>query len=204
MKKFKIFKAVLLVLCLTLSIMLVTACDDGKNPDKKGILDDFNEAVAATNPAEVTGTITMTADFGTMVMEYTAEIDESGSFALNYSYDKYNDVENGGSSDVTTKVTGTVYYADGTYTGDTDVAKIPANAVAAKIDVKSDKIDAKVSTDGKMLTATVKAADTKAVLGVSYDSDVTMSLTMQEGKIVSLTLTYVYEEANVSVLCTYK
>ena len=204
MKKIKIFKVVLLVICLTLSMMLITSCNDEKKPDGKGSLDKFSEAIAATNPSEVDGTITMTADFGTMVMEYNAEIDESGSFVLNYSYDKYNDIENGGSSDVTTKVTGTISYADGAYTGDTNVAKIPANVVAAKINVKSDKLDVKVSNDGKVLTATVKAADTKTVFGVAYGSDVTISMTRQNAEVTSLTLTYTYEGASVAVLCNYK
>ncbi len=203
MKKIKIFTTVLLVISLALSMMFITSCEDEGKKEKDGI-DKFNEAVAATNPSAVEGTVTMTASFGTMTMEYDAEIEENGSFTLNYSYDKFNDIDNGGSADTATKVTGTVTYADGTYTGDTTVANIPANAVASKLNLKSDKIDAKLSNDGKVLTATVKSADTKAVLGVAYQSDVTMSMTMQNAKITSLTLAYTYEGASVSVLCNYQ
>ena len=202
MKKFKIFTTALLVISLTLSMMFITSCSDsGKN--EKASIDKFNDAIAATNPTEVTGAITMTANFGTMTMEYDADVAADGSFTLNYSYDKFNDIENGGAQDTTTKVEGTITYAGGVYTGDVDVAKIPANAVAAKLNVKSNKITAEISNDGKILTATVKEADTKAVLGVAYSSDVTISLTMQNAKIVSLTLTYTYEGANVSLLCNY-
>ncbi len=202
MKNTKIFKVILLVICLALSMTFITSCgDDGKT--EKGSIDKFNEAIVATNPTSVTGTVEMVADFGTMTMEYAATIAEDGSFTLTYSYDKFNEIDDGAASDIATKVTGTVTYANGQYTGDTNVAKIPANAVASKINVKSDKINAKISNDGKILTATVKEADTKAVLGVNYSADVTMSMTMQNAKIVSLTLTYNYEGANVSVLCNY-
>ncbi len=204
MKKLRIFTTVLLVICLTLSMMLITSCGENDDKQEKGAIDKFADAIAATTPSAITGDVTMTADFGTMNMEYSAQTAADGSFTLNYSYDRFNGIEEGGASDTASKVTGTVTYANGTYTGDTNVGKIPANAVASKLNVKSDKIDAEISNDEKILTATVKAADTKEVFGVEYASDITMSLTMQDGKIASLTLAYTYEGASVSVLCTYK
>ena len=208
MKNFKFFKLVLLVISIALSMAFITSCgggsdDDDNKPQGKDGIDLFNEAILATNPDEITGTVVMTASFGTMTMEYVATLEDDGSFILEYSYDRFNSYGEGGTSDTATKVTGTVTYENGTYRGDTDAAKIPTNAVASKINLKSDKISAKVSNDGKVLAATVKAADTLDVLGVEYASDVTISLTMQNAKIASLTLTYTYEGANVTVLCNY-
>ena len=207
MKNFKFFKLVLLVISIALSMTFITSCgggsdDDDNKPQGNDGIDLFNAAILATNPDEITGTVVMTASFGTMTMEYEATLEDDGSFILEYSYDRFNSYGEGG-SDTATKVTGMVTYENGTYRGDTDAAKIPTNAVASKINLKSDKISAKVSNDGKVLAATVKAADTLGVLGVEYASDVTISMTMQNAKIASLTLTYTYEGANVTVLCNY-
>ena len=196
MTKKRIISAILLV-CIALSSCLLVSCGG----DEK--LEAFSKAISATKPSKVEGTITMYTEFGPLVATYTADIAEDNSFVLNYAYDKFNDATTGGEGDVTSKVEGTVTYKDGAYSDSSLAAKIPTDAVAAKVKL-SDKMDYTVSEDGNVLAATIKAANTKSVLGVEYAADVTMVLTKANGKIVSLTLTYTLTEGKVEVVCYYK
>ena len=61
-----------------------------------------------------------------------------------------------------------------------------------------------LSKDGNVLAGTVKAANTKAVFGVEYASDVTFVLTKTSEKIVSLSMTYTLTEGTVEVVCNYQ
>lgn len=196
MTKKRIISAVLLVYMVLSAFFFVSCGEDGN-------LKDFSKAISATKPSKVEGTVTMYTEFGPLTATYTADIAEDNSFVINYSYDKFNDTQTGGGSDVTSKVQGTVTYKDGAYSDTSLASKIPAKAVAAKVKL-SDKMSYTVSEDGNVLAATIKAADTKSVLGVEYAADVTMVLTKTNDSIVSLSLTYTLAEGKVEVVCSYK
>ena len=196
MTKKRIITAILLV-CMVFSACFLVSCGGDGN------LEAFSNAISATKPSKVEGTVTMYTEFGPLTATYTADIAEDNSFVVNYAYDKFNDTATGGAADVTSRVEGTVTYKDGAYSDTSLAAKIPADAVAAKVKL-SDKMEYTVSEDGNVLAATVKAADTKSVLGVEYAADVTMVITKANDQIVSLSLTYTLTEGKVVVLCSYK
>ena len=196
MTKKRIIAAVLLVY-MVLSAFFFVSCGGDEQ------LTAFSKAISATKPSKVEGTVTMYTEFGPLTATYKADIAEDGSFVLNYAYDVFNDIQSADKSDVTSKVEGTVTYKDGVFSDTSLTSKVPAEAVAAKVKL-SDKMSYTVSDDGNVLAATVKAADTKAVLGVEYAADVTMVLTKANDKIVSLSLTYTLAEGKVEVVCSYK
>ena len=196
MIKKRIIAAVLLVYMVLSAFFFVSCGEDDQ-------LKAFSKAISATQPSKVEGTVTMYTEFGPLTATYNADIAEDGSFVLNYAYDLFNDIQSADKDEVTGKVEGTVTYKDGTFSDSSLTSKVPAEAVAAKVKL-SDKVSYTVSDDGNVLAATVKAANTKSVLGVEYAADVTMVLTKANGKIVSLSLTYTLAEGKVEVTCNYK
>lgn len=195
MTKKRIIAAVLLVY-MVLSAFFFVSCGDDQ-------LAAFSKAISATKPSKVEGSVKMYTEFGPLTVEYDADIAEDGSFVLNYAYDVFNSIESADKNDVTGKVEGTVTYKDGAFSDTSLAAKIPAEAVAAKVKL-SDKMTYTVSDDGNVLAATIKAANTKSVLGVEYEADVSMVLTKANDKIASLSLTYTLAEGKVEVVCSYK
>ena len=197
MTKKRIIAAVLLV-CMVFSALFLVSCGG----DKK--LEAFSKAISSTKPSKVDGTITMYTEFASLDVAYNATIAEDGSFVLNYSYDKFNSIDSADNNDVISKVEGSVTYKDGTYSDSSLASKIPGEVVAAKVNLDEDKMTYTVSGDGNVLAATIKAADTKDVLGVEYAADVTIVLTKANDSIVSLSLSYTLEEGKVEVVCSYK
>jgi hypothetical protein len=198
MKFVKSIVALLLLLCISVGLC---ACGGDANEGLKT----FSDAITATAPTQVEGSVEVATLFGPLTATFTATIAEDGSFTLNYAYDKFNDLATGGAGDVTSKQEGTVTYSNGTYSDTSLASKIPAEATAIKVKLDADKMTYVISNDGNLLTATVKAADTEAVLGVAYEGDVSLVLTQNEGKIVSVMLSYTIENAgNVKVVCNYK
>ena len=92
--------------------------------------------------------------------------------------------------------------ADGTVSGDVD-AKVSA-ATAVKINLDPSKIT--YSIERGILTVTVKAADTQAVLGVDLGADASMTMTVSDGgKIGSVSYSYsIGTDSTVSVVCFYE
>ena len=198
MKFVKNIVALLLLLCISVGFC---ACG---GDDSSAALKDFSKAIAATAPTAVEGSVEVTTVYGPLTATFTAAIAEDGSFTLNYAYDEFNDLATGEAGDVMTKKEGTVTYKDGAYSDTSLASKIPADATALKVNLDAKKITYTISTDGHVLTATVKAADTESVLGVAYDGDVSLVLTKNDGKIVSVMLSYTIENAgNVKVVCNY-
>ncbi|MBE6644270.1 MAG: hypothetical protein E7612_02685 [Ruminococcaceae bacterium] len=195
MKKNIIISAILVVYML-IGTFAFTACGNES-------VEEFTAAISATQPTNVAGTVTMHTEFGPLTATYTAAIAEDGSFELNYAYEEFASIGAGSADSVIAEKTGTVTYKDGTYSDTSIAAKIPADAAATKIKL-NDKMNYTVSEDGNVLSATVKASNTKSVFGVAYDADVTFTLTKEEGKIVSLSLVYTLEAGKVQVVANYK
>ncbi len=197
----KTVRNILVILLLVCVGVTFCACGGDDAPED---IKSFKAAVAATAPESIEGTVTVTTVYGPLKATFDADIAEDGSFTLDYSYESFNDLGTGDASDVVSKKTGTVTYKDGQYSDSSLASKLPADAAAAKLGLDAKKMSYSVSADGKVLTATVKAADTASVLGVAYDADVTLVITQNAGKIISLSLSYTVAEAgNVLVVCNY-
>ena len=196
MKK-KIIVSAVAVVYMLLGIFTLASCGSEK-------FEGFSKAISATEPKTVEGAVTMYTEFGPLTATYTATIAEDGSFLIDYAYDKFNEIGDGGSGEVGSKVTGSVTYKDGVYSDTSLAAKLSADAAATKLKLNGDKMKYTLSDDGNVLSATVKAAKTKSVLGIEYASDVSFILTKEDGKIKSLSMTYTLAEGKVEVTSSYK
>ena len=196
MKK-KIIASLVLVVYTVFSVFALASCGDGP-------LNEFSKAISATDPSVVNGSVTMYTEYGPLVSSYTASIAEDGSYVINYEYELFDEIGDGTSNEISSKYTGTVTYKDGTYSDSSLAAKITADAAAAKIKLDDKKMSYNISEDGNVLSATVKAAKTKAVFGIEYAADVNLTLTKNAGKIVSLNMTYTLTEGKVEVTANYK
>lgn len=197
MKK-KILAAVLLVVCMVFNAFLVTSCGDKETVG----VDVFETAIENTAPTNISGKITLYTGSATLELTYTSVIAEDGTFTVNYSYNKLADASSGSASDLDIPVGGTVTY-DGTKYSDSSIAgKIVA--AATQLDLGAD-MECSVSSDGRVLSATVLAEDTEDVFGVDYAADVRFVLTQADEKIVSLNLEYTLASGElVKAECSYK
>lgn len=167
--------------------------------------EDFENAIEATEPESISGTVILDTVAGEMKGEYNATIANDGSVTVQYSFDSFNSITSGGAGDVSAKKVGTVTRnADGTYTFTGDVVE-PAKSVAGavtSIKLDSELMDEKISVN--TFSATVESANTEEVFGVALNSDATFVLTINEGKVVSFALSYEIEGAAVEIVCEYK
>ena len=220
----KILAMLLALTCVIGCAFVFTACDDActehidENGDNKcdkceaemevpANTEDkrtaFNAAIAATKPNTLTVTVTSNSAFGKLKSVYTTVYSTTdSSFTISYHTEEINGgfevdgdiIEKDGV--ITCDSSGN--YSDGEFMGNNPVATgVNANIMSDRL------VNYNVSADGNILTATVAADDTLAVLGVQYASDVTLILTKNAGKIVSLSFAYGAEASRVSVTCVY-
>ena len=194
MKKFLI---ILLAALLTFSF--ISCGEEAKAPS----IDGFVAAVKKTNPKEVLISIKSETALGELNGTYKTVYAEDGSFTIEYSYEKFNEIGEGAEDELTSTVTGTVtcdkngnYSDGGALTGTTTLV------TGAKINLA--KAKATVSMDGNSLTAKIKAADTKAVLGVELPSDAELVMAKSGDVIVSYTIKYQNASGEVVISCEYK
>ena len=165
----------------------------------------FTKAMNATEPTVVELNATVGTVYGDLDASYVVTYSEDGSFTVDYCYDEFASTSEGTADSVTIERKGTVSCdKDGNYSDGGAVSGKIESTSGKKLTLKDNKMSAKVSGDGNVLTATVKAKNTKAIFGVDIASDVELVMTKSEGKIVSYTMTYTLESGNVTVSCTYK
>ena len=176
----------------TLAIVLALACVfgmmscTGKGPS----LAAFKTAVANTNPATLEIDTKLETAMGDLAGEYVVTYAEDGSATIDYSYEMFNEL--GANVTELKKVEqGTIEInANGEYSGALSGTLSGVGEYKLNLD-KGKMVD--VTVNGNVLEAGIKAANTKAVLGVEIDADVTMTLTKGTDGIVSLVLTYSVE-----------
>ena len=193
-------KKILIFILAIASALTMFACkkeDDGLNA--------FKTAVAATDPAVIEVDTKMMTAAGELASKATTTYNEDGSFTLVYWYEQFNTSANGASDELKTRIEKTVTCdKDGKYSDGGDLAGTSTATTGHKLNLGAKKLQPTISEDGKVLTVTVGAANTKAVLGVEYAQDVVLVITINDGKVISYTMSYTNEFGAVSVVCTYK
>ena len=189
-------KIIALILALT-AVFALVSCDDADH----SALEPYKAAIDATSPNRATINVSVTNNALGVTLDgsYVAEYGEDGA-TVTYEYEKLNEI---GADDMICVVKGTATVsADGTVSGDVD-AKVSA-ATAVKINLDPSKIT--YSIERGILTVTVKAADTQAVLGVDLGADASMTMTVSDGgKIGSVSYSYsIGTDSTVSVVCFYE
>lgn len=193
MKKF------LIILLAALCAFAFVSCGD-KGPS----VGDFKTAVNNANPKEVVVNITSATALGELSGTYTTVYAEDGSFKITYAYEKFNDVSEGAKDELKSTVEGEITCdKNGNYSDGGELSGKVALATGAKINL--DKVsNASISKDGNVLTVQIKAANTKACLGVELTTDAELVITKANGVITSYTLTYENASGEVVVTCEYK
>jgi hypothetical protein len=181
------------------------ACDVCGKVVSVNAFEDFEAAIAATEPSSLVGTIILDTAAGEIKGEYTATIADDGAVTVAYSFDSFNSIGQGEAGDVSSKKIGTVTRkADGTYTYTGDVVRAAESVAGSVTSIKLDSSLMSCNIKGGTLSATIESANTEAVLGVALESDATIALIINNGKVASFSLSYELESAEVSIVCEYK
>lgn len=190
-------KIIALILALT-AVFALVSCDDSAD---HSALEPYKAAISATEPTRATINVSYTDNALGVTLDgtYVAEYGEDGA-TVTYEYEKINEI--GASDEMVSVIKGTVTVADdGTVDGDID-AKVSA-ATAITINLDPSKITYSIARG--ILTVSVKAADTEAVLGVAIAADVSMTMTVSDGgKIGSVSYSYATANGVSSVVCFYE
>jgi hypothetical protein len=190
-------KKIITILLLALLTFSFASCGEGDGPS----VDGFVAAVNNANPEAIEITIKSATALGELSGTYTVTYNEDGSFTIDYVYEKFNDIGEG--DDLKSEVTGKVTCdKNGNYSDGGSLTGKVALAEGAKINLAKGK--ATISADGNSLTATVKAEDTKAVLGVELPSDAELVIIKSGDAIVSYSIKYSNASGDVTVSCEYK
>ena len=191
-------KKILIVMLALTCAFAMFSCND----DKAVSLDGFKTAVNNTAPSVVNVSVEVETALGALASNFKTTYAADGSFVIDYSYEQFNATSSGNADDVKSTVAGQVtcdkdgnYSDGGALTGKTTVA------TGAKLDLNAKKMEGvKVSEDGNVLNATVKAENTTAVLGIEIASDVTLVVTKAADKVVSYSMEY----ENTTITCSYQ
>ena len=188
----KILSLILVITCfgLLMSCDMLSSITGGGNDGAKGI-DAFVTAIENTNPKNITVDIEVETSLGELTSKYTVNYNDDGSAVITYTAEKFNAIGEGAEDELKSTVTGTVTKnADGTFTGDTNGVDVSGVTAGFKLDVKKMKDTATINENNTVLTATVAAADTEAVLGTAYDKDVTVVIAIENGVVELIDLTF--------------
>ena len=201
-------KIIALLLALTCVFALVACGDDpaptpdgGDTPNYENLAP-FTAAIAASNPASASISVSQIATQFNVTMngEYDVVYNEDGSATIEYSYDKFNEITDE-TTEVTTTVTGTATVAaDGTVTGSVNSTVTAATAIKVALD------GAKLgdyTVEAGALIAKVSAADTAAIIGVAISADVTLTITIANDKVATMTISYETNLGPAEIVCAY-
>lgn len=194
-------KKILTVLLLCGCLFAMFACGD-----ESASVADFSNAMKNTNPTVVNVTVTMNSPLGALNSTYKTTYAEDGSFVLDYTKEEFNTATSGAADETKKVISGSVTCdKDGNYSDGGAIVGTVTAAAGTTLNLAEKKLDAEFSEDGNVLTATVKAKNTKSVFGVEYTGDVTLVITRSADKVVSYTMTYAIDENNsVTVVCSYQ
>ena len=177
--------------------------EENNKPNDAEFLPTIQEKIDASNPKGAEVTVTFGTALGELVGTYNVAYAEDGSATVDYSYEKFNTFTDGQTStELKSTVTGTATVAvDGTVSG--DLGQDALNAVTFKLQLDASKLS-DVTINAGSLKATVKAADTAAVLGVALEYDVQLVVTTGETGVTSMSLAYTAAKGEVEIVTLYK
>ena len=183
----KILSILILVACLS---TLFSCAFGGGN--KTADITAFQNAVMNTDVKNIVITAVTENDLGTLTSTYEVSYKDDNTSVIKYSYQKFNAIGEGAEDEIISTYTGTVTRkADGTYEGDLpEGVNLSSATVGMVLDFTAVKDTAVVSEDGNVMTVTVPAASTSAVFGYSFSKDVEFEMTLSNGTIASMVLTF--------------
>ena len=194
-----------------IALMLIISCVFALGSCKRKKKDDApsidTEAVAAIQakidasmPETATVTVTLKSALETLESEYNVTYNQDGTATVVYTYEKLNEI--GEADDYKTCGEGTVTIAaDGKIVGAIEGTEA-LTAVTFDINLDPSKL-ASVTVKGNMLSATVKAENTAAVLGVDVGVDVNVVVSVSSLGVASVVISYNTATGPVEIVATY-
>ncbi len=192
----KIFSVILVLTCIFALFSCELPFGGGKNNGGNGGGDTpvgvaaFNDAIANTNAANVIVESVVNSELGELNSRYDIVYNEDGSATITYEYEKFNLItgEDSG-NELKSKFNGVVTRnADGSYTG--DMGEVDLSGVTAGFKVDLSSLEVTINEAGDVLTATVPAANTQAVLGSAFSEDIALEVTIEGGAVKQIALTF--------------
>lgn len=191
------------ILCLALALLmcasLMIACGDDPAPEVDD-LKAFTDALAASAPKTAKVNTTLESALGELNAEYSVTYGEEGTAELVFTREMFNEIT-ADTTEFKSTVTGSASIdAAGNLTGDLGEGAVSA-ATVLKLALAKDKMT--YTVDGGILTATVSAENVQSVLGVSTGAETTVKLTVANGVVSSLTVSYTTAEGPATVVAVY-
>ena len=191
------------ILCLALALLmcasLMIACGDDPAPEVDD-LKAFTDALAASAPKTAKVNTTLESALGALNAEYSVTYGEGGAAELVFTREQFNEIT-ADTTEFKSTVTGSASIdAAGNLTGDLGEGAVSA-ATVLKLALAKDKMT--YTVDGGILTATVSAENVQSVLGVDTGAETTVKLTVANGVVSSLTVSYTTAEGPATVVAVY-
>ena len=180
----------------------VVSCENGGD-DAVLEFEDFEKAIDQTPASKITVSTKLTTVLGILHSSVETTFNPNGSATVKFYIERLN-AEDFTSSETVISKEGTVTLnKDGTYSDGGAFKDALGDSVASvNLVLDSAKLES-YTIEGGVLSATVKAENTASVLGTEIGSDVSLMLTVGEGKIVSLVLNYTTDFGPVEAIVSY-
>jgi hypothetical protein len=154
-------------------------------------------ASESTSPLSFTVTVvTEESGIGTLTSTYTVTFAPDGAFTIEGYIQKFNESTDG--ELIVTIPVNVICDANGKYSDGGEFVGTVGTPAMITIDYDSLKTYSTPTTT--LLNATILAADTEAVFGVNYGSDVVLVVNKSATKILNVAVSY----DNVKITCEYK
>ena len=179
-------KKLLAALLVCLMAFTVIACDE---PGEPSAFDPFIYAIDQTPSSKIKIVSELSTSLGVLHATVETTFKTDGGASIAYSVENFSsDFQN---NDIVEVHNGTVTLnKDGSYSDGAFRGVVGENPVKIEFNFDSSKFESYNVTES-VLSGTVKASNTASVFGVEFDSDVAFMLTINNGKVISLTLTQI-------------
>ncbi len=194
----KKFLAILLVCVMAFAVV---SCDKG-NEEPPTAFAEFEKAIDQTPASKINVSTKITTELGILHSTVDTTFNPDGSASVSFYIERFN--SDFTSSDVVVTRTGTVTLdKDGNYSdGGAFKDALGANVASVKLGLDSTKFESYAMENG-VLSATVKAENTAAVLGTAIGYDVNFMLTVGAGRVVSVVINYTSDFGPVEAIVSY-
>ena len=202
-------KRIIALLLALVCVVGLVACRDDEPSTGDDALAEFRSAIAAADPvsAGIDVVVSSTVFNETLSGSYDVFYNADGSATVEYSYEQLAIIDENtqvGDSTKETLVGVASVAADGTVTVIEGVGGVGAQITAvAGVKLNLDGSKMTYTASAGALTATVKAQDTASVLGVAISADVSLVVTVANGTVSAITISYSTAEATSKIVCLY-
>lgn len=200
-RKEKIMKKILALLLVCVIAFAIVSCNEEPTPPSEFSV--FEEAIDQTPASKINVNTKITTEVEILHSTIETVLNPNGSATINFYIERLNSDDFTTSETVVSK-TGTVTLnKDGTYSDGGEFKNtLGANIATVKLGLDSSKLE-NYTVESGVLSATVKAENTAAVLGTAIGYDVNFMLTVSDGNVVSIVIKYTSDFGPVEAVISY-